>query len=59
MIGNNDYDMIMIGETANQSKREELRKNMDKSFTKKIGDHIPTRFALTVYYLEDIKCRKQ
>ena len=41
-----------------QSKIEQVRKNINKSFTEKLSEHMPTGFALAVYYSEDIKCRK-
>ena len=53
------YDTeIMIPEADDQSKLEELRKNMHKLYSKKLDEHTPTEFALAVYYSDVINCRK-
>ena len=48
----------MIAETNDQSQLQRLRKNKDESYTPKSCKHIPTGFALAIYYIEDIKCQK-
>ena len=49
----------MIVRTDDQSKLEKLwGKNKDESYTIKTGEHKPTGFAMSIYYIEDIKCKK-
>ena len=48
----------MIVKTNDQSKLEEIwRKDKDESYTIKTGDHKPTGFAMSIYYIEDTKCK--
>ena len=50
----------MLVEAADQLKLRELKKkNKDESFTVKTNDLIPIGFALTICYLESMRCENE
>ena len=48
----------MIVKTDDQLKLEEIwGKNKDESYTMKTSEYKPTGFAMSIYYIEYIKCK--